>query len=285
MSIPVNLIAQGIAGWLGQQGTSKAPSGTGYNMIPSLLKAAGNIGGYFINRQETARANRYNEPKQQMARLREAGLPYQAAEAFGNQHVGVSDTSGFGRAGEGLAGFIDDAKTIKDTEKTGQDIQKGEKEIAILDNQIGYWAAKYGIETLDLGLKSEEVNFLLEEGLIVDGQWKNWYTHAKEIEIKTKTVMHGIASNEKIVKEIEANIAQATSAGKIDLTAAQLEYMNKQIALATQTIENTESFNTAKNTVIDIMSRGGLGFGEALILMILQSFSASGSYGGVKVGN
>jgi len=240
-------------------------------VVPALLKAAGHIGGYFINRMETARANYYNDPKQQVARLREAGLPYQAEADFKNEHVGVPDTSGFGAGGEGLASYLDNQKTVK--------------EIDILEQQIGYWGSKAGLEANALAISDEEIKFLVDEGYIRDGQAISWARSAKEIEYKMKELSQGILTFEREIKATEQRIANATEKNKVQIIAEQLDKLYNENEQIRQSIGNVNDFNIAKHKVIDVMTEGGLGFFEALTLMVLQGFTSNVSVGGLKAGN
>jgi len=241
------------------------------NFVPGLIKAAGHIGGYLINKIETTSANKYNEPRAKVQRLRDAGLPYQAAEAFSNEHVGVPDTSGFGQAGEGLSGYLDQAKTSK--------------EIAILDEQILYWAHKVGLEGLELALSSAERDFLLDNGYVKDGEFKNWFTHAKEYEMEMKKASAKYETHKAEIAAIEEDFKKATNEDEKKIVAEKLRAFLINNDIGDLNKENIEKQNKARNTMIDTMSKGGLNFIEALTLMILQNFSASGGTGGFKIGN
>jgi len=241
------------------------------SFIPGLIKAVGNLGSYFISRGEVNRQNRYNSPREQVRRLREAGLPYAAASEFSNEQTSIPDTSGIGKAAEGLSGYYE--------------TQKVSQEIEILKEQESYWRSQAGIKSNEFDFSNADVEYLLNNGYIRDGDAISWYRHAKEIDIAMKEIEQYIGNNKKAISDVDKDISIRTKEDVIKTITEKLDLIKNQSAILKQQYDNTEKWNIAKNTVIDTMTNGGLSFFEAISLMVLQSFSAKVSGGGLQLGN
>lgn len=234
------------------------------SFIPGLIKGIGHLGSYFLSRMEVNRQNRYNTPKEQVKRLREAGLPIAAAEHFNNEQTSLPDTESIGRAGEGLSAYYD-------TEKTA-------KEIKVLQEQISYWGSKAGLKNNELRLSRAEIAYLLDSGYIRDGDEVTWFKHREEIKTAQMELHRDLAS-------IDREIRDRTKEDAINTISARLDLLYSQSDILRQMYDNTEKWNLAKNTMIDSFSEGGLSVIEAGLLMIMQSFSAKVGTGGVNFGN
>lgn len=153
--------------------------------IPSLISGAGNIFGSMISRGQSRRdvqaQNLYNNPVNQLARLREAGLPY---AAFANNQAGTQSSlpttsgEGVGEAGNKLGEHINTQLQLKqlklldeqiktqewETQKKGQEwaalVRQGNYEDMDMDNNtpISAGARKYTAE-----VKAAEAHKLIQE--------------------------------------------------------------------------------------------------------------------------
>jgi len=100
-----------------------------------------------------------------------------------------------------------------------------------------------------------------------------------------KEIEQYIGNNKKAISEVDKDISIRTKEDVIKTITEKLDLIKNQSAILKQQYDNTEKWNIAKNTVIDTMTNGGLSFFEAISLMVLQSFSAKVSGGGLQLGN
>jgi len=241
------------------------------SFLPGLIKAAGQVGSYFIQRGDIARQNRYNSPAQQVKRLREAGLPYAAAGDFKNEQTNVPDVSGIAGAGESIGGYI---QTEIDRKKLG-----------ILGEEIKQMRSLTRIKGNEANFSDAEAQYLLNEGYIRDGDAINWFKHRKEIETNMMEIQRALTQDAAGIKKVERNVAEATSATQIETVKQQLQSIISSINLKTQAFGNIEAEKASANALYDMMKEGGLSMWEALGLQVLQGFTGKVGSGGFQIGN
>lgn len=242
------------------------------SFIPGIIKGLGHVGSYFASRMEVNRQNRYNSPKEQARRLREAGLPMAAAESFDNTQTSLPDVSGIGKGTDRFGGYYEVAKTLK--------------EVSILDNQILYWAHQAGLAGLDLNMSQSEKDWLLDKGILgEDGKLINNFSMLKENELKISDALAKLKYHEAEIKGLEENVKRYTTDEEEKIIEKKLESLILNITSGWQDFDNTHNFTEAKNKIIDMIKEGGMNGFEALMLMVLQGFTASISKGGVQIGN
>lgn len=238
--------------------------------LPGLIKAAGHLGGYFLSKMEVRNQNKYNEPINQAKRLREAGLPMAAAESFNNRQDSLPDVSGVGRAGDKLGDYYKVDKAITEAE--------------IAEELLNYWHAQAGIKINEGRFSDADVKFLLDEGYIKEGDAKSWYRHAQEIDMAMKGVAQSIQGHQNEILRLEEDLRTATNPTDIKIAEAKLNQMLLNIQMGNEELSNMIDFSKARQKIVQSMSQGGLSFGEAMLIQILQGVTGGVSNKGVNVG-
>jgi len=202
---------------------------------------------------------RYNSPKAQISRLRAAGLPFAAFTAgqAGNQSS-LPDVSGIGAAGNTLSSYFGSRNDQQD----------------------------YRVKKNLADVSDADTRALLEGTYEMFGQKDmNPVEIKRKLEAITNIYALDNAANEQLVKQIEYSFKQGLS--KEDLRKkwdAEIDKLLIGNKLGNQVFDNTEKVTAARNTIIDQMMEGGLGFGEALLMVLMQSLSGSVGDGGWKIG-
>lgn len=240
-------------------------------LLPGLIKAAAQVGSYFISRGDIARQNKYNSPAEQVKRLREAGLPYGAAADFSNEQKNLPDSSGIAEAGVSLGDYYKTATTINKME--------------LLKEQINNIVGKNKILGNEIQISDAEATWLLDHGVNLRGQYFNNRQYQMQLELEMNESQKEIKAHEAELKAIEEAIKTATQPAVISKAWADLSAVLAGTRLKNQLFDNIEKEKEARNFIIDSMTEGGLNIGEALLLMVMQSFTGSFSKGGFQIGN
>lgn len=163
--------------------------------LPSVIRGIGGLASYFMSEAAIQRQNRYNLPKNQIQRLREAGIPLVAAKYFENTQTSLPDTSGIQYASEGLSSYIDTQKKQKEIQNIDANTAKTWADALIsdtkgrLDIEISNWLR----DAEKLGPNYKPKNNL-EKNLIQEQQ-------VKLAELAGRTITNRIAETEADLKE------------------------------------------------------------------------------------
>lgn len=238
--------------------------------LPGLIKGLGHLGGYFLSKMEVRNQNKYNEPINQVRRLREAGLPIAAAEAINNKQESLPDTSGIGRAGDRLGDYYKVDKSFKET--------------GYLDSLIGIAGQDLARKVMENEITAREKEYLLNEGIVIDGEIWNNFDFRKQMEVNAMKLNNDLKGREYDILGIEKLIKEATSDEEIAIAEKKLGTMIKNLEMLDETLQNTQDFTEARNVVMKHMRDGGLSFMEAILILGMQAATGGISAGGVKIG-
>lgn len=238
--------------------------------LPSVIKGIGGLASYFMSEAAIQRQNRYNLPKNQIQRLREAGIPLVAAKYFDNTQKSLPDTSGIQYASEGLSSYIHTEKELKEIENLKNSIRKLGAEADIAENLKQ--------------LSDEDIKYWIDNGVNLKNFTGNNYQYKKFLEMGIVEANHMIAGHEQKIKEIDKNVAVATEANQIKEAAEKVTDIIQSWKLKRNVRLNNEQMQSAAHAIIQHMKKGGLSFWEAIIMNTLLSFGAKIQAPGIQIG-
>lgn len=222
-------------------------------ILPSLIQAAGGIGQHFANRNAINRQNRYNSPVEQVARLREAGLPLSSLDGTaqaGNQS-GLPGGEGIAEAGQNLGNFMQTA------------VQK--KQLELMDAQIKAVGAQAAHSAASAqGVEIDNQNKLVDP---FAGEPISYVQRKQRLELETAQIQKDINSNRYEIEKIDKLVKESLyKDGTITGTA--------RTALSNMVAELTsryQSINRAsiEDTLIRELMKGGISTGEAFLHAIM----------------
>lgn len=228
------------------------------NFWKDLLSAApvvGGLAGGAIERGQSRRAierqNEYNKPINQLARLREAGLPFAAmTDAISGNQSQPQETGPSG------LGQIEKFNTTRQMQKT----------MELLEAQIDKTKAEGEGAWKDAGLKANALtlsNDMLEYQISSDGLDTDLGPYSRQIQGVRRQRQR--EEFEMIAKGLENDILEITKKYKGDEMQAHINNLLDQNKLLQQQFKDHEAFINWKNRFMDSM-QGGTGDMRALII-------------------
>lgn len=235
-------------------------------MLPQLIAGLAKLIG---SKSALNKQNFYNSPAQQISRLKAAGLPYAAFEAgqAGTQSQ-LPDLSGFDTIGNSVGMGINQSNQMK-------------MFIELL-RKAGFDADIRGNER---DISNEERDFALEQRDGAFGSMSN-ARYRKKLEVEMQEQGFWIQKFTSEMTEIDSLIKSARFEKGDLMKQAEEEFQRLIITnkLANQLWDSNDKKNRAFQKIVDTMSKGGLGFIEALLLQFMGSLSGGFSGGGMNLG-
>jgi len=246
------------------------------NILPGVLGAGGHIMQSLIGGMNVRAMNRYNDPSQQVERVRRAGLPMAALTPHTSGNQSAIPENQLGAAGTELGKYVSTEKTRKEISNL-MEILRGLK--------------------ADTDVKVFDRNVWLKEILDTDNVTETGITTAREQQIMfqinsmraqqelnkhqtTVTRLNGEALQELKDKGM---LSQETQS-KIALLGKQMGLIESQEKLTAANAAATAAQTAGFNNLVERMMKNGLSLGEAIVLTFLSKGSASASNQGINIG-
>ena len=228
-------------------------------MLPGLI---GGIVSGGMQAGAVSRANRYNDPRSQLARLNAAGLPF---AAFTNGQAGnQSSIPDVSQLGSNISDYMsnriqqEQAKLLKeqirnasataDMTEYQRDIAKEQRDAVLMQGEFDWMGQKRSLAYLD-----------------------------KERDYRIKKLDEWFKENDKKVKEVESQfrITNFDNGNEQKKLEAEIDKLILSNDLARQALKDNETRTLARNQIIDMMkdSNGKLSLIEAITIQIMNAMS------------
>jgi len=273
-------ILSGITALLGSLNGETKPPNIGLNKagqwleghMPNVIGAVGSILGQVKSEGYIRKMNRYNEPVNQLERLRKAGLPMAAYSHVGAGNQSAIPQQGIGQAGDYLSKFLDTDQTKANTASTLELLRgiSADSDMKAYDRNV-YLSDFVGDDNRRTTLREEQI----QTGIAL-----------QKAQVALQRHSGTIASIDAEAKE------QLRRDGKLNAeTYARIELLGKQMGLIGQHTEMMksqqqalENDNRAMQEIIKRMDKNGMSLGESLLLMFLQKGKAAAGGSGFNIG-
>lgn len=237
------------------------------SIISALISAGGSLAGSALSRGGSRRAidrqNEYNKPINQIARLKEAGLPYAAfANTTAGQQSQVQPYTESG-LGEGIKGGIE--RYFMTTMQA--------KQIELLDAQIKATEAQ-AAKTGEEGQKVANENQLFTMDP-TQGEPVSYGARMNKFQFEIREMERNMMENNNEIKRLDNKLQKELyQDGTIEKTSRlELEGLVNAVAGSAQNVNKGK----AVDTIIERMSKNGLTLIEAITLALAMSQIGSGA--------
>lgn len=237
-------------------------------MLPQLVAGLGKLIG---SKTALNKANIYNSPVSQLARLKAAGLPYAAFEAgqAGAQSQ-LPDFSGFDNIGNAVGMGIQQSNQVKMFTEllrkamADADVSENLRDVSNEETigSLGYTYKDPEGKMVPIARISKLLDFQLKEY----GTWSAKYR--SEMEKIDNLIKSARFKDGSLLAQAQEEFNRIVNANK----------------LADQLYKSNEAKNAAFQKIVNTMSKGGLNFFEALLIQMLSSMSGGFSGGGMNLG-
>lgn len=243
-------------------------------LILALTQLGGGIVNAATSQGQINRMNRYNDPRAQLQRLNAAGLPFAAfSQGQAGSQSNLPDMSGIGEG-------------IKNTGILYLQNQMQKKQIEMLNEQIETAKAttrKTWAEARTAHAVARETDERVNENLSEFGFPRitppSNLAWLMEQDREVKSLDTDMKKYDRDMKEIDSLFKsdQYKSGRMVKLVQAEIDNLLAKLDITKQLYNNNEKATIARNELIARMEKGGLSFGEALIIQVMNALT-----GGLK---